>query len=299
LIKRKGFRKRGWADRSFDILNIGIMIFVLVAMLYPLIVIVSSSFSSAESLMAGRVRFLPVEFTFDGYKAVLQNDSIWTGLVNSTFYTVVGTTINLAITVLAAYPLSRKDFAARGFVSFLFAVTMWFSGGLIPTYLLIRDLGLINTRWALLIPSAMSVWNMIVLRTYFQSNIAGEMLEAAKIDGCDDYRYLLSVAIPLAKPAMAVIALYYAVANWNVFSSAYIYIQDQDLFPIQVVLRDILLLSQTQEMAGDAASETSAQLLSELLKYAVVVVASVPMIIIYPFVQKYFVKGIMIGGVKG
>lgn len=299
MRKRNGLQKYNWADKSFDILNIGVMVLILVVTLYPLIVVLSSSFSSAESLLAGKVSFLPVDFTFDGYSAVFKNQAIWTGLWNSTFYTVVGTSLNLIFTVLAAYPLSRKDFAMRGFVSFLFAVTMWFSGGLIPTYLLIRDLGMINTRWALLVPSAMSVWNMIILRTYFSSNIAGEMLEAAKIDGCDDYRYLFTVAIPLAKPAMAVVALYYAVANWNVFTSAYIYIQDQDLFPIQVVLRDILLLSQTQEMAGDAASETSAQLLSELLKYAVVVVASLPMLIIYPFVQKYFVKGIMIGGVKG
>lgn len=275
------------------------MLFVLLITIYPIVVILSSSFSSAEALMAGKVNFLPVDFTLDGYKAVFKNKTIWGGLLNSTFYTIVGTSLNLVMTALAAYPLSRKDFALGGFVSFVFAVTMWFSGGMIPTYLLIRDLGMINTRWALIIPSALNVWNMIILRTYFQSNIAGEMLEAAKIDGCDDYRYLLTIAIPLAKPAMAVIALYYAVANWNVFTSAYIYIQKQELFPIQVVLRDILLLSQTQEISGDVASETSAQLLSELLKYAVVVVASLPMVIIYPFVQKYFVKGIMIGGVKG
>ena len=299
MKKEKRYSKHNISDSSFDAINILMMIFVLLITIYPIIVILSSSFSSAESLMAGRVSFLPVDFTLDGYKAVFANKTIWGGLLNSIFYTVGGTALNLFMTVLAAYPLSRKDFAIGGFISFLFAIPMWFSGGLIPMYLLIRDLGMINTRWAILIPTALSVWNMIILRTYFQSNIAGEMLEAAKVDGCDDYRYLLTIAIPLAKPAMAVVALYYAVANWNVFTQAYIYIQDQELFPIQVVLRDILLLSQTQELSGDAASETSAQLLSELLKYAVVVVASLPMIIIYPFVQKYFVKGIMIGGVKG
>lgn len=295
-MKRK---KISWGDVSFDFVNVFMMIFVLVATLYPIIIIISSSFSSAESLMAGKVSFFPVEFTFAGYKAVFQNDTIWTGLKNSAFYTIVGTLVNLAITILAAYPLSRNDFKPKNFLSLLFAFTMWFSGGLIPTYLLVRDLGMFNSRLAMIIPTALSVWNMIIVRTYFQSNVAGEMLEAARIDGCNDYQYLFKIAIPLSKPVIAVVALYYAVAQWNVFMQAYLYLQKPDLFPIQVVLRDILLLSQTQELAGDVTSDTNARLLSELLKYAVVVVASIPMVIIYPFVQKYFVKGIMIGGVKG
>lgn len=297
-MKRK-LHKASWGDRSFDIVNMCLMLFVLVATIYPVIIILSSSFSSAEALMEGKVRFLPVEFTFDGYKAVFQNETIWKGLGNSVFYTVVGTIVSLLVTVLAAYPLSRSDFRPQKVLSLLFAFTMWFSGGLIPTYLLIRDLGMINSRLALIIPTALNVWNMIIVRTYFQTNVAGEMLEAAKIDGCNDFKYLFKIAIPLSKPVISVVALYYAVAQWNVFTQAYIYIQDPDLFPIQVVLRDILLLSQTQELAGDVTSGTNARLISELLKYAVVVVASIPMIIIYPFVQKHFVKGIMLGGVKG
>lgn len=292
-------KKVGFADKTFDMLNFLFMITVLVVTLYPIIVIVSSSFSSAEALMSGKVKLFPVDFTLEGYKAVFKNKTIWTGLGNSVFYTVVGTLVNMLFTILAAYPLSREDFKPRGAISLLFAFTMWFGGGLIPNYLLVRDLGLFNTRWAMIIPSAMNVWNMIIIRTYFQSSISKEILEAAKIDGCSDYRYLWKIAVPLAKPAIAVVALYYAVANWNVFMQAYIYLQKPDLFPIQVVLRDILLLSQTQEMAGDVASETNARLLSELLKYSVVIIASLPMVIIYPFVQKYFVKGIMIGGVKG
>lgn len=293
------FRKKSWGDITFDFVKISLMLIVLIATLYPVIVLLSSSFSSAEALMAGKVRFLPVDFTFDGYKAVFQNENVWTGLKNSVFYTVVGTSVSLAVTILAAYPLSRKDFKPQKGLSLLFAFTMWFSGGLIPTYLLVRDLGLLNSRLALIIPTALNVWNMIIVRTYFQSNVAGEMLEAAKIDGCDDFRYLLKIAVPLAKPVISVVALYYAVAQWNVFTQAYIYIQTPDLFPIQVILRDILLLNQTQELAGDVTAGTNARLVGELLKYAVVIVASIPMVIIYPFVQKYFVKGIMVGGVKG
>ncbi len=297
-MKKKSI-KTNFSDKSFDILNALMMICVFTATLYPLVVVVSSSLSSAEALMAGKVKLLPVDFTLDGYRAVFQNKTIWAGLGNSVFYTVVGTLVNLALTILAAYPLSRNDFAPKNILSFVFAFTMWFSGGLIPTYLLVKDLGLFNSRLAMIIPTALNVWNMVIIRTYFQTNISGEMLEAAKIDGCDDYRYLWQIAIPLSKPSIAVVALYYAVSHWNVFMQAYIYLQKQELYPIQVVLRDILLLSQTQEIAGDVASDTNARLLSELLKYAVVVVASIPMIIIYPLVQKYFVKGIMVGGVKG
>ena len=296
---KSNLRKTSFADKLFDVINFLMMLTILVATLYPVIVMLSSSFSSAEALMAGRVRFLPVDFTFEGYKAVFKNDSIWTGLGNSFFYMIVGTIVNMLFTILAAYPLSREDFRPRGVIALLFAFTMWFNGGLIPNYLLIKDLGMLNTRFVMIVPLALNVWNMIIIRTYFQSSISKEMMEAAKIDGCTDYGYLWKIAVPLSKPAIAVVALYYAVAHWNVFTHAYIYVQNPDLFPIQVVLRDILLLSQTQEMAGDVASETNARLLSELLKYAVVVIASLPLVIIYPFVQKYFVKGIMVGGVKG
>lgn len=293
------FRKKSLADTTFDIINVLMMVFVLVATMYPVIVMVSSSLSSAESLMAGKVKFLPVDFTFEGYKAVFKNESIWTGLGNSFLYMIVGTLVNMLFTILAAYPLSRDDFKPREAIALIFAFTMWFSGGLIPSYLLIKDLGMLNSRLAMILPTALNVWNMIIIRTYFQSSISKEMLEAAKIDGCSDYGYLWKIAVPLSKPAIAVVALYYAVGHWNVFTQAYIYLQNPDLFPIQVVLRDILLLSRTQEMATDVALETNARLLSELLKYAVVIIASLPLVIIYPFVQKYFVKGIMVGGVKG
>ncbi|MBE7035685.1 MAG: carbohydrate ABC transporter permease [Ruminococcaceae bacterium] len=299
-MAKRNHLKETRADKAFDVFNVIFATLCLLIILYPVIIVLSSSFSDAKALMAGKVWFLPVKPTVAGYYAVLRHKQVWTGMYNSVIYTVVGTVVSMIVTVMAAYPLSRKDFTIGGLISLLFAFTMWFSGGLIPTYLLVKNLGLFNSRWSLIIPSAMSVWNMIIIRTYFQTNVAGEILESAKLDGCDDFRYLLQIAVPLAKPSLAVIALYYMVAYWNVFMSAYLYIQDQRLYPIQIVLREILLLGQVDELnATNAMEESQARLMSELLKYSLVIVASLPMVLIYPMVQKYFVKGIMIGSVKG
>ena len=287
------------ADRVFDWINVIFATLVLFVVAYPLIVVLSSSFSNAFALMAGKVWLFPVKPTLDGYKAILQHKQVWTGVYNSVIYTVFGTAVNMVVSVLAAYPLSRKDFSLRGPISLIFAFTMWFSGGLIPTYLLIKSMGLFNSRLVMILPTAMSVWNMIIIRTYFQSNISGELLESAKLDGCDDFRYLAQIAIPLSKPVLAVVCLYYMVANWNVFMNAYLYLQKQELYPIQIVLREILLMGNVEEIATNATKESQARLMNELLKYSLVIVASLPMILVYPFVQKYFVKGIMIGAVKG
>ena len=286
----------------FDLINVTILSIMSLMILYPIIVVVSSSISDPGALLSGKVLFLPVKPTLDGYVAVLNHPDIWMGIKNSIFYTFVGTLVSIVITIMTAYPLSRKDFTSARWISLVFAFTMWFGGGLIPQYMLINSLGLFNTRAVMIIPLALNVWNMIIIRTYFQSSIPTDMLEAAKIDGCDDITFLCRIAVPLSKPAIAVVTLYYAVSYWNVFSHAYIYIQRQDLQPIQVVLRDILLLNQTSVINVDSASMEAlgkSEKMSEILKYSLVVVASVPMIIIYPFVQKYFVKGIMIGGVKG
>ena len=291
--------KKTAGDRVFDILNVSFATFVLLVMLYPIIIVISSSFSSPYALMAGKVWFLPVDVTLDGYKAIFGYKQIWTGMYNSFIYTVGGTAVNMVVTVLAAYPLSRKDFTVRNGIALLFAFTMWFSGGLIPTYLLIKDLGLFNSRWVMIIPTALNVWNMIIVRTYFQSNISGELLESAQLDGCDDFKYLLKIAVPLAKPVLAVVALYYMSANWNTFMSAYLYLQKQSLHPIQVVLREILLIGSVERISTSATSDSNAQMMNELLKYSLVIVASLPMILVYPFVQKYFVQGIMVGAVKG
>lgn len=287
------------ADRAFDILNNSIAAIILVIIVYPLLVVLSSSFSDPLALMSGKVWLFPVGFTLDGYRAIFNHKLVWTGMYNSFIYTVGGTIVNMIVTILAAYPLSRKDLTVRNHVALLFAFTMWFSGGLIPTYLLIKETGLFNSRLVMIIPTAMSVWNMIILRTYFESNIAGELLESAKLDGCDDFRYLASIAVPLSKPSLAVICLYYMVGNWNVFMNAYLYLSKQELYPIQIVLREILLLSNVEAVSTNAIQEANAQLMNELLKYTLVIVASLPMILVYPFVQKYFVKGIMIGAIKG
>lgn len=298
---RKNRIKGTKGDFVFDIVNTFLLFLVLVIIGYPMLVVISSSFSSPEALMAGKVRFLPVEPTLMGYEAVLQHKQIWVAFGNSAFYMIAGTAINMVITVLAAYPLSRKDLPVRNFISLMFAFTMWFSGGLIPSYLLVRNLGMYNTRWAMLIPCAMSVWNMVIVRTYFQDSIPESLFESARLDGCDDFRYLLKIALPISKPVLAVITLYYAVAHWNVFQSAYIYLQKPDLQPIQIVLRDILLLSQMQDLNTEMldSGNSNAQQLSELLKYSLVLVSSLPMILFYLLVQKHFTKGIMVGSVKG
>ncbi len=287
------------SDKIFDIVNYVITTLILLVVAYPILVVLSSSFSDPFALMAGKVWLFPVKPTLDGYRAILQHKQVWTGVYNSVIYTVFGTVVNMIVSVLAAYPLSRKDFSIRNPISLLFAFTMWFSGGLIPTYLLIKQMGLFNTRLAMILPTAMNVWNMIIIRTYFQSSISGELLESAKLDGCDDFRYLARIALPLSKPVLAVVCLYYMVANWNVFMNAYLYLQKQELYPIQIVLREILLLGNVEEIATNATQENQARLMNELLKYSLVIVASLPMVLIYPFVQKYFVKGIMIGAIKG
>lgn len=287
------------ADKVFDKINCLIAILILLIVAYPIWIVIISSISDPYALLAGKVKILPVGFTLDGYSAIFRHKQVWTGMYNSVLYTVFGTLVNMFMTIIAAYPLSRKDFTLNAPLSLLFAFTMWFSGGLIPTYLLIKGMGFFNSRLVMIIPSALSVWNMIILRTYFQSNVGGEILESAKIDGCDDFRYLWKIAVPLSKPSLAVIALYYMVANWNVFMQAYLYLSKQELYPIQIVLREILLLGNVEDISVSAVEDSNAQLMNELLKYSLVIVASLPMLIVYPFVQKFFIKGIMVGAIKG
>ena len=299
MAKNKNRIKEPKADIFFDVLNYVAMIFVFLISAYPLIIILSSSFSNPNALMSGKVWLLPVGFTLEGYKAVLNHDAIWIGYFNSLIYMFFGTVMSVAISVLMAYPLSRKDFTMREPLSLVFAFTMWFSGGLIPTYIFVKGLGLFDSRWAMWLPGLLNMWNAIIIRTYFQTNVGGEILESAKIDGCNDFRYLLSIAIPLAKPTLAVISLYYAVGYWNAYMTPLLYIKSESLQPIQIFLREILLQGQVDEISPSATAEVSAQIMNELIKYTVVVVASIPMIVLYPFVQKFFVKGIMVGSVKG
>ena len=281
----------------------GIYVFlsaVLVIMLYPLIYVVSASFSSPDAVANGKVFLLPVDITTIGYEAVFQNQKIVTGFLNSVFYLVAGTALNLMMTMLAAYPLSRKEFYGKKLVTGIFVFTMYFSGGLVPSYLLMKNLGLLDTRAVLIIPVAMSVWNVIIARTYLQSTIPDELFEAASLDGCSEIGFFLRIVLLLSKPIMAVLVLYYGVGHWNSYFNAMIYLKSPDLQPLQIVLREILLLGNVDmTMITDAAALEKMQGLSNLLKYAVIVVASLPMMCIYPFVQKHFVKGVMIGSLKG
>jgi len=286
-------------DRVFMLCVYLLLTVFLAVVLLPLIYIVASSFSSPEAVSSGRVLFWPVEFSLRGYKAVFENPQIIQGYVNSLFYTVVGTVVSVVMTIAIAYPMSRRTLVGRNLVMSLILFTMLFTGGLIPTYLVVQQVGLLDTRWALIVPQAIGVWQVIIARTYFRTVIPEELVEASQLDGCGDLRFLWSVVIPLAKPMIAVIALMYAIYQWNSYFDALIYLKNPDLFPLQIVLRNILILNTYSGGAIDASVVLQRQQLADLLKYSLIVVASVPVLLIYPFVARYFTKGIMIGAVKG
>jgi len=296
---RAAIRESG-GDRAFNVANYILLTIVLIVVLYPLVYVVSASFSSSYAVLSGKVWLWPVEPSLEGYKAVFKNKNILTGFQNTFFYTLAGTFVNVVMTVLAAYPLSRKDFRGRNKFMLLFVFTMMFNGGLIPTYFVVKDLSMIDTVWAMLIPTALSVWNVIIMRTYFQTTIPGELLEASQLDGCNDFRFLLKIVVPLSGPIIAVIALFYAVGHWNQYFNAMIYLKNPQLYPLQLILRDILVQNEVRiDMLGDVKSAAARQGLRELLKYSLIVISSVPLMLVYPFVQKFFVKGVMIGSIKG
>ena len=275
------------------------LIAVLFVVLYPMIYIVSASFSNPLAVTAGKVWLYPVDFSLRGYEVTFQNPQIVTGYLNSLFYTVAGTLISVVLTVFVAYPLSRRDLYGSNILMFLITFTLIFSGGLIPTYLVVKDLGMIDTRWALLIPQAVAAFQVIIARTFFRSAIPEELVEASELDGCNDLQFLWSVVLPLSKPIIAVLALMYAVAQWNGYFDALIYLKSSDLQPLQIVLRNILILNTTSGGTMDPAALAQRRQLADLLKYCLVVVGSVPVLMIYPFVQRYFVKGMLIGSIKG
>lgn len=301
MSRSKGRRIReSRCDRVFYVLNFCVATFFLLVTLYPLIYVVSASFSSPLALSQGRVWLWPVDITLDGYSAIFTMPSIMRGYLNSALYTVLGTSINVVMTVMAAYPLARRTLFGRGVFMFLFVFTMMFGGGLVPSYLLVRDLHMINTVWALVIPGALSVWNMTITMNFFRSNIPEEMLEAAQLDGCSDARFLLTFVIPLSKSILAVIALFYAVSHWNSYFNAMLYLNDAEKFPLQLVLRDVLVqnsISNTSQL--DIQELMKKQNAQDLLRYSIIVVSTLPMMLVYPLVQKYLVKGVMVGSLKG
>ena len=286
-------------DRIFLGFVFTFLTFVLVTIVYPLIFIVSSSFSSGQAVGAGKVWLLPVEPTLVGYETVFRHSTILIGYVNSAFYTVFGTLINIFVTVLVAYPLSRKDFFGGKFIVLALVFTMMFAGGLIPLYLTVRKVGILNTRLAMLIPQALHVWQVIVARTFFASTIPDELAEAAEMDGCSDAYFLWRVVLPLSRPVIAVLVLLYAVFHWNAYFDALMYLNNPRLFPLQIVLRNILIQNQVRDMLVVATEQVARQNLVAVLKYALIVVASAPIIALYPFAQRHFIKGVMIGSLKG
>ena len=288
-------------DIIVDVAVLAITLLVCALVLYPLVYVLSSSFSDPSEVAAGNVILFPKGFTLEGYSYILDYDEIWTGYRNTLFYTIAGTLLNLIATLPAAYALSRRDLFGRGIFTVLFTVTMFFSGGLIPTYLVYKQLNLLNTVWIMLIPGLVSMWNTVVCRTYFSNSIPYELQEASKIDGCNDFILFFRIVLPLSAPIIAVMAMYYAVGHWNSYFNAMIYLRDTSLYPLQLVLRSILLLDTTSEMIGaDAEGELlRLQQLKESMKYGVIVISALPMLVMYPFFQKYFVKGVMVGAIKG
>ena len=281
----------------YVIVNLILGIF-FVLVLAPLINIVASSFSSADAVIKGKVLLWPVDFNVEGYNAVFDYNGIWRSYWNTIVYTVVGTAINLFMTMIAAYPLARKNLPLKKPVVMLFMFTMLFSGGMIPGYLLIRNLKMINTIWAIVLPGAISVYNMIIARTFIQG-IPSDIEEAAKIDGCSDIYYFWKMVLPLSKTVIAVLALYYAVGHWNDYFTPWLYMNKTEKYPLQIILRTILVMNtfDAESMLEDDLLANKA--LQDLLKYSLIIVSSVPILVAYPFAKKFFLKGVMIGALKG
>lgn len=292
--------KYGRDDKIFYTVTAVLLTLLLIMVAYPMIYVVSSSFSSGSAVSSGKVVLWPVKPTLDGYKAVFRNQDIPRAYLNTIFYTISGTLINIFMVMTSGFALSRKELKGRRFFMLLFTFTMYFGGGMIPTYLLIRDLHMLNKVWALIIPGALSVYNMIVARTFIQSNIPDELFEAASIDGCSYLKFFVRMVLPLSKAVIAVIGLFSAVGHWNSYFNALIYLNDRDLYPLQIILREILVLNQIDAtMIVDPEFQQAMANMADTLKYALIVVATVPILCVYPFIQKYFVKGVMIGSIKG
>ena len=290
------------SDRVFNAVNYVFLTVILLAVAYPLYFMAIASFSDPHLVNNGKLWLIPRGITFEGYRRIFGDSRIWTAYLNTTIYTLGGVSVNLLVTIPAAYALSRRDLWGRNLVMALFTFTLLFGGGLIPTYLIIRSLGILNTRWVMIIPNAVAVWNLIIARTFFQTTIPPDLLDASRMDGATNIRFFMSVVIPISPAIIAVLALFYGVGHWNAFFEALIYLKDPELYPLQLVLRSILIMNESAaEMMEAADPDTVAeqQRIIEVIKYGLIMVASVPVLLLYPFLQKYFIKGVMIGALKG
>ncbi|MBS4829033.1 MAG: carbohydrate ABC transporter permease [Eisenbergiella sp.] len=296
--------KRCREDVIYDAVIFVILTLILLVVAYPLWWVIISSISDPSAVSAGKVLWRPIGFTLKGYAEVFKDELVMTGFVNSIIYTFFGVLVNLAVTLPTAYALSRSKFSGKKPITIFYMITMFFSGGMIPTYLVVRNMQMLNTMWALILPGCLSVYNMIVARTFFQTNISEELYEAAEIDGCTQGRFFFAIALPLSAAITAILVLYYGVGHWNSYFSALLYISDQDKYPLQLVLRNILItnqnaLSQAATTAEARAAMREKQELLDLMKYSLIIISSIPVLVLYPFIQKHFVKGVMIGSVKG
>lgn len=307
-MKQKKHRmKLSAGEKIFTIVNYTFLAAIFILTLYPLIYVVSASFSDPAAVAGGKMILWPIEPTLDGYKFVFKYKEIWTGYANTIFYTVVGTILNLVVTLPAAYALARKDMAGRGFIMTLFIITMYFSGGLIPNYLNMNEFGLVNTRTSMLMVGLVSTYNLIVARTFFANSIPWELQEAAYLDGASTFKLFMKVVLPLSSPIIVVLTLYYGIAHWNQYFNAMVYLRDRDLFPLQIILKEILTQSQLSAEALNEGGFSPAEIAemqrmsdtANRMKYCVIVLSAAPMLAIYPWLQKYFAKGVMVGSVKG
>lgn len=292
------------SDVIYDTILFILLSLVFLVVAYPLYFVIISSVSDPIAVSNGEVTFYPIGFTLDGYREVFKTNTVVRGFLNSLLYTVCGVSVNLLVTLPTGYALSRKDFALKKFVTFFYMLTMFIGGGMMPTYLIVKQTGLLNSMWALIIPGAMGVYNMIVAKTFFSTNIPLELMEAAKLDGCGNTRFFFHIVLPLSGAITAILVLYYGQGHWNSYFSALLYINDREMWPLQLELRNILLLNTntmtkefiTEEMRKEQARREA---LANMMKYSLIIISSIPMLIVYPFVQKHFVKGVMIGSVKG
>lgn len=294
-------QERKLSNTLFDVITVVLCVLIFIIVLYPIYFIIIASFSNSTLVAQGKVLFIPKGVSLYGYQEIFGDDRIWTGYKNTLIYSFGGTAINLLFTLPAAYVLSRKDFKPRKVIMALFVFTMFFSGGLVPTFILIKDLHLVDTVWVMMIPFCVNVFNLIICRTFFETSIPDSLYEAAVLDGCSHFRYFSGIVLPLSKAVVSVIFLYYLVGHWNDFFNPLIYLNKDSLRPLQIVLRSILLSNQAlQEGSGGGAGAGSyAQQYADQVKYGTIIVSTLPMLVIYPFIQKYFEKGVMIGAVKG
>src|SRR5699024_3339053 len=290
------------SDKAFNVLNTIAVYIIVLFVLYPLIFVVSASISKPDAVSTGKMWLWPVEIIFQGFQRVFQNGDIWRGYANTIFYTILGSSLHLAILLPCAYALSRKEVMFKKIILWFILFTMLFNGGLIPTYLVVKSLGMLNTIWAIVIPGVVGAWSILVARTFFESNVPDELVEASKIDGASDYGIFFRIVLPLSLPIIAVMALFHGVSLWNQYFGALIYLKDRSMYPLQLILREILVINEISTDVDDGAGATESLVeqvkTASLVKYAVIIVSSLPLLILYPFLQKFFVKGVLIGSVK-